>query len=90
MTDSKTLLGALSPDDQKKINSMMDAGLRIKQEVADLSGGLKDSVKAVAEELSIKPAYLMKAINVAFKAKMADEKESFDTVEDILNITGHG
>lgn len=89
MSDSATTLSGLSPDDKKRLDDTMDAGLRIKQEVADLNGGLKDTVKAVAEELNVKPALIMKAISVAFKGKQAEEKEANDTVQDILDVTGH-
>lgn len=82
-------LGSLSPDDMKKLENAMAVGLRIKLEVQDQLGGLKDLVKNVSEELGIKPASLMKAINIASKAKFADEKDAFSTVEDILDLTGH-
>ena len=35
------------------------------QEVDDLNGGLKDTVKAIAEEMQIKPTVLSKAIRTA-------------------------
>ncbi len=86
---SNSTLDSLSPDDKKKLQNCMDAGLRVMQEMADLRDGLKDTVKNIAEELNVKPAVLMKAVRVAFKQTMVSEKETVDTVEDILSVTGH-
>lgn len=81
-------LGA-SPDDKRKLTAMMDSGLRVMQEINDLREGLNESVKAIAEELQVKPAVLKRALRVAFKRSMADEKTAMLTVEDILGLTGH-
>ena len=61
----------------------------VKQEVQDLSEGLRETVKAVADEMQIKPQILNKAINVAFKSNMADVQEQMDELESILVSTGH-
>ena len=37
------------------------------QEIEDLQTGLRDTVKAVAEELEIKPTLINKAIKIAHK-----------------------
>lgn len=83
-------LGSLSPDDKKKLDNAMSVGLRVLQDVEDQNSSLKDLVKNVSEELGIKPASLMKAIKLTYKAKFADEKDAFSTVEDIVDLTGHG
>ena len=75
-----------SSDDQAKIKSVISSGTNVKQEVIDLNEGLRDTVKAVGDELNIKPAVLMKAINVAFKDSMSVEREDFEDLEVLLDI----
>jgi len=48
-----------------KLKQVINEGVTVLQEVTDLQEGLKETVKAVAEELDIKPAKLNKAIRVA-------------------------
>lgn len=78
----------LSAEDTKKLKRVIDEGLKITQEVTDLKDGFKDVVKAVAEELQLKPADINKAIRVAFKATLEAEKEGVNTVEEILAAVG--
>ena len=75
-----------SSDDQAKIKQIIQQGTNVKQEVQDLNDGLRDTVKAVALELNIKPAVLMKAINVRFKDNAAVEREDFEDLEVLLDI----
>ena len=75
-----------SSDDQAKIKEVIRSGTNVKQEVKDLNEGLSDTVKAVGDELNIKPAVLMKAINVAFKDSMSVEREDFEDLEVLLDI----
>ena len=76
-------------DTKTRLQSFMDGGLTMKQEIKDLSDSLKDLTKTVAEELTIKAGALSKALNVAFKNSAADETEANETVTDILVATGH-
>ena len=84
-------LETIGPDEKKKLEAFIQAGLRVKQEIADLNEGLKDTAKNLANELGLEKGgpILMKAVNVAFKSSLAQEKTSTDTIEDILTITGH-
>ena len=75
-----------SSDDQVKIKQIIQQGTNVKQEVQDLNEGLRDTVKSVALELNIKPAVLMKAINVRFKDSAAAECEDFEDLEVLLDI----
>ena len=43
------------PEEQAKLKRIIDEGANVLPEVEDLNSGLKDTVKAVAEELEIKP-----------------------------------
>jgi hypothetical protein len=71
-------------EEQNKIKYVIESGIKVKQEVKDLSEGLRDSVKAVAEELEIKPALLNKAISVAFKESLEAEKNDIGDLEELL------
>ena len=57
-------------------------------EVEDLKSGLKDTVKAIAEELELKPALINKAISVAHKGNYQNIADDMDTLESILNTAG--
>lgn len=81
-------LDQLSQDDKTRLTQFMDQGVKVMQEVQDLNDGLKDTAKNLAEELNVKPATLMKALRVAFKANIEEEKEKVDQVEDILQASG--
>jgi ABC-type iron transport system FetAB ATPase subunit len=78
----------LSDDETAKIKQFMKDGKAVLQEVEDLSGGLKDTAKAIAETLDIKPALLMKALKVAFKSKADDESDNFEIVDQLLIVSG--
>ena len=76
----------LNTEEQAKIKHVIESGIKVKQEVKDLSEGLRDTVKAVAEELDIKPALLSKAIAVAFKESLAAEKQDIEELEELLAV----
>jgi len=82
--DSETL----SSNDRIKLKQFMDSAMSVFQETDDLKAGLKDTAKAIAEEFGWKPATLMKAARVAYKASIEEEKQAFDIVEEILELTG--
>jgi|TARA_R110000737_G_scaffold41007_1_gene61550 hypothetical protein len=67
-----------------KLTQVINDGMKVKQELKDLSEGLRDTVKAVAEEMEIKPAVLTKAVNIAFKESLSAEREDFEYLETIL------
>ena len=71
------------PEEQAKLKRIIDEGANVLSEVEDLNSGLKDTVKAVAEELEIKPAIINKAIKIAQRGdwhKVADEFEDLETL----------
>lgn len=81
-------LDALSSEDRRRLKEVVEQGLKVTQEIQDLKEGLKETVKTVAEELSITPRDLNDAIRVAFKGSIAEKKESMSIVEEILHLTG--
>lgn len=58
------------------------------REIEDLTGGLNDTIKAVAEELEIKPALLKRAVKIAFKAKLGETNKDHDELNTILETVG--
>ncbi len=73
-------LGSVRKELQKRL---VNEGAQVLQEVNDLQEGLKETVKAVAEELNVKTALINKAIKVAHKGdwhKVADEFEDLETL----------
>ena len=75
--------------DQKiKLTQLINEGMQVMHEIDTLQGGLTDTVKAVAEELEVKPAILKKAIKLAHKAEFGKEKQDHETLETILETVG--
>jgi hypothetical protein len=75
--------------DQKiKLTQIINEGMAVMHEIETLNGGLNDTIKAVAEELEVKPAILKKAIKLAHKAEFGKEKQDHETLETILETVG--
>ena len=81
-------MSTFSSNDVTKLKQLVEQGIQVSQEVEMLKDGLKDTVKAVAEELNIKPAVLNKAIRIAYKAEMGKTREDFEELESILESVG--
>jgi hypothetical protein len=62
--------------------------MAVMHEIDTLQGGLTDTIKAIAEELEIKPAVLKKAIRVAHKAEFGKTKQDQELLETILETVG--
>ena len=77
-----------SPEEQAKLKRIIDEGSNVLQEVEDLNAGLKDTVKAVAEELEVKPALINKAIKIAHKGEWSKYSEAFDSLENLIIAVG--
>ena len=75
-------------DEKAKLERLVNEGATVMQEVEDLTQGLKETVKAIAEEMELKPAILNKAIKIAHKASFQDEYDKFDELETILESVG--
>lgn len=79
----------LTPEQKAKLKRIMNDGVKVLQEVKDLNEGLRDTVKAVAEEIEIKPSVLSRAIKSAFKDDLNDQREDMDDIEELLMIGGN-
>ena len=71
-----------------KLTQIINEGMQVMHEIDTLQGGLTDTIKAIAEELEIKPAVLKKAIRVAHKAEFGKTKQDQALLETILETVG--
>ena len=71
-----------------KLKQLMNEGIQVTGEVEALREGLKDTVKAISEEMDMKPAVLNKAIRIAYKNEFAQVQDSFSAVEEVLQAVG--
>lgn len=82
--DNKTFNG----DQKIKLAQIFNEGMAVMLEIDTLQGGLTDTIKAIAEELEIKPGVLKKAIRMAHKASFGQEKQDHELLETILETVG--
>ena len=75
--------------EQAKIKPIIAEGVTVMQELSDLQEGLNDTIKAVAEELEVKPSTIKKAIKIAMKDQWDQVFREFDDLETIVDISGH-
>ena len=71
-----------------KLTQMINEGMATMQEIETLQGGLTDTVKAVAEELDIKPSILKKAIRTAYKSRLGEANKEHEELNTILETVG--
>ena len=76
--------------EQAKIKQIVSEGVTVMQEITDLQEGLNETIKAVAEELEVKPGVIKKAIKIAQKGQWDQVLSEFDDLESIVDISGHG
>ena len=80
---------AFGDPERAKIKQIVAEGMTVLQEIQDLTEGLNDTIKAVAEELDIKPSVIKKAIRTAMKDDWEQTAKDFSDLEDIVHTTGH-
>ena len=71
-----------------KLNQIINEGIQVTSEIETLTGGLNDTIKAIAEELEIKPGVLKKAIKLAHKSEFGREQQDHELLEQILTQVG--
>ena len=84
MSNNRTFSGAESA----KLTQVINEGMQVMMEIETLTGGLNDTVKAIAEEMDIKPNVLKKAIRLAHKAEFGREQQDHELLETILTSVG--
>jgi hypothetical protein len=82
--DTKTFNG----EQKIKLTQLINEGMQVMHEVETLNGGLTDTIKAIAEELEVKPSVLKKAIRVAHKAEFSKTQQEQELLETILTTVG--
>ena len=78
----------ITQEQKVKLTQIVNEGTAIFQEIEDLTEGLNETIKAIAEEMEIKPAILKKAIKTAQKGTFQNQYDDFDTLETILDTVG--
>ena len=78
-----------SGEQKAKLTQLINEGMQVMMEVDTLNEGLADTVKAIAEELDMKPGVLKKALRIAYKNEFAKEQDAFTEVEEVLEVAGH-
>lgn len=78
----------ITAEQKAKLNQLFNEGISVLTEIEDLNAGLNDTIKAIAEEMEIKPAVLKKAIKIAKKSEFSKETEDHELLETILTTVG--
>lgn len=84
MADIRNLTG----DTKIKLTRLIEEGMRTMHEMDSLREGLNETIKAVADELEIKPSILKKAVRVAHKAALTQTSKEHEELVHILEATG--
>jgi hypothetical protein len=82
--ESKVFTG----EQRAKLTQVINEGMQVMHEIETLNGGLSDTIKAVAEEMEIKPSILKKAVKLAHKASFGQEQQDHELLETILTTVG--
>jgi transposase-like protein len=77
-----------SGDQKIKLTQLINEGMAVMHEIDTLQGGLTDTVKAIAEELEVKPSVLKKAIRIAHKASLTQSNQEHEQLNTILETVG--
>lgn len=76
------------PEEKAKLERLINEGSTVLREIEDLKEGLKETVKAVAEELEVKPSVINRAISIAHKDNWKEHEQAWNDIEMILGVTG--
>ena len=71
-----------------KLTQLINEGMTVLHEIDTLNGGLNDTIKAIGEELEIKPSTLKKAIKIAHKASLGQTNKDHEELNTILEVVG--
>lgn len=79
---------SFSSSEITKLKQLISEGIQVTGEIETLKGGLSDTVKAIAEEMDMKPAVLNKAIRIAYKNDFQRTQEGYNQIEEVLAAVG--
>ena len=74
-------------EEKAKLEKLINEGSTVLREIEDLQEGLKETVKAVAEELNVKTTVINRAIKIAHKGDWQAYNADWEEIEAILDIT---
>lgn len=75
-------------EEKAKLERLVNEGVTVLQEIEDLQTGLKETVKAVAEELDVKPSLINKAIKIAKNRDWDKHQDEFEDLETLVVTVG--
>jgi len=75
-------------EEKAKLERLVNEGVTVLQEIEDLTEGLSETIKAVAEELEVKPSLIKKAIKIAHKRDWDKHHDEFEDLETIVVTVG--
>jgi hypothetical protein len=78
----------LTQEEKVVLRKVIEEGENVLSQVQQMKDDLREDVKAVAENLEIKPALINKAIRVAHKHNLGEVKNNISEVEEILIAAG--
>ena len=76
-------------EEKAKLERLVREGVTVKQEGEDLQAGLKETVKAVAEELDVKPSLINKAIKIAKNRDWDAHADAHEDLETLVATLGY-
>lgn len=74
-------------DEKVRLGQLITDGVRVLDEVKSLQEGLRETVKAVADELEIKTNVLNKAIKTAYNRDFDELEGDLQLLDEILTQT---
>lgn len=83
-------MSTFSASEQQKLRELVNEGIAMAERHKLEKQGLAESIKAVSEELGLKPKAVRKAIACGVKNSLHEEEEVVDEVRDILHASGRG
>ena len=75
-------------DEKTKLTQIINQGLSTLNEIETLNGGLSDTIKAIAEQLDIKPSVLKRAVKTAYKSSLTQTNQDHEDLNTILETVG--
>lgn len=75
-------------EEKNKLTQIVNEGLSVLNEIETLNGGLNDTIKAIAEEMDIKPSILKKAVKTAYKSSLTQTNQDHEDLNTILETVG--
>ena len=79
---------SLTTEEKAMLKHVLEEGINTLQHIQEMRDSLKEDVKAVAENLDVKPAVINKAIRAAYKRNLSEMQNSLTDVEELLIAAG--